>query len=114
MKKSICFLLAMVLAAAGCSNKTASAAASVQTAESENTSVVTAAAVTRSAGDLWQLAGGRLSGITDDGMDLEGLDENAVSIGSEAKPSTEAILSLQADHVLVNAAIPTQKKLSLP
>ena len=68
-------------------------------------------ALSKSIGDLWLLAGGQLSGITDDGLDLEGIGE-AQAIGSLAKPSMESILALDPDLVLLTSDIPTHAKVA--
>lgn len=68
-------------------------------------------ALSKSIGDLWLLSGGELSGITDDGLTLDGIGE-AQSIGSLAKPSEEAILALDPDLVLLTADIPSHKQVA--
>lgn len=68
-------------------------------------------ALSKSIGDLWLLAGGKLAGITDDGLDLEGIGD-AVSIGHLAKPSEESILALDPDLVLLTADLPSHKEIA--
>ena len=69
-------------------------------------------ALSRSIGELWLLAGGKLAGVTEDAMDLPGLEENTVSIGSLAHPSSEAILALEPGMILMTEDMPTHKKLA--
>ena len=69
-------------------------------------------ALSRSIGELWLLAGGKLTGVTEDAMDLPGLEESAVSIGSLAHPSSEAILALNPGMILMTEDMPTHKKLA--
>ena len=71
-------------------------------------------AVSKSIGDLWLLSGGQLSGITDDGLTLQGIGEDTVSIGTVSNPSLEAILSLSPDIVMLSGDIPSQKELVQP
>lgn len=61
-------------------------------------------ALSRSIGDLWLLSGGELAGITEDGLDLEGIGE-AVSVGTVTRPGLEAILALEPDLVLVSSEL---------
>lgn len=68
-------------------------------------------ALSKSIGDLWLLAGGKLSGITDDGLKLEGIGE-AKSIGTLASPSLESILALDPDLVLLTEDLPPHKKMA--
>ena len=67
-------------------------------------------ALSRSIGDLWLLAGGTLSGITSDGLDLSGITKDCVSVGTISAPNAEAIMELQPDEVLATEEIPAQKK----
>lgn len=69
-------------------------------------------AVSRSVGDLWLLAGGELAGMTEDGMDLEGITEETKVIGTVTNPSLEAIAALSPDMVLLSGELPTHKKLA--
>lgn len=70
------------------------------------------AAVSRSIGDLWLLAGGELAGMTQDGMDLPGITEETKVIGTVTNPSLEAIAALSPDMVLLSGELPTHKKLA--
>lgn len=79
----------------------------VQT-EEESKEPQSVAALSKSIGDLWLLSGGKLSGITDDGLKMDGIGD-AVSIGSLAKPSEESILALDPDLVLLTGDIPSHK-----
>ena len=83
-----------------------------QTADEEPTSSLSVAAVSRSIGELWLLAGGELAGMTEDGMDLEGITENTQVIGTVTNPSLEAIAALSPDMVLLSGELPTHKKLA--
>lgn len=79
----------------------------VQT-EAESKGPQSVAALSKSIGELWLLSGGKLAGITDDGLKMEGIGD-AVSIGSLAKPSEESILALDPDLVLLTGDIPSHK-----
>lgn len=68
-------------------------------------------ALSKSIGELWLLSGGQLSGITDDGLHMDGIGD-ARSIGSLAKPSIESILALDPDLVLLTSDIPTHAKVA--
>ena len=85
---------------------------SAETAAAEESAPLTVAAVSRSIGDLWLLAGGELAGMTEDGMDLEGITENTEVIGTVTNPSLEAIAALSPDLVLLSGELPTHKKLA--
>lgn len=61
-------------------------------------------ALSKSIGDMWLLSGGELIGITEDGLDLSGVD-GAVSVGTITKPSLEAILALEPDLVLLSSEL---------
>ena len=70
-----------------------------------------AVALSRSAGELWLLAGGELSGVTEDGLDLEGIEPETISAGSITQPNAEAILAAMPQLCLVSEDIPAQKEL---
>lgn len=101
---------------AGCSSagtesavlQDASQAESAVTADSCPESVV---AVSKSIAELWLLAGGTLSGTTEDAMELPGITEDTSVIGTLSRPSSEAILALSPDLVLLTLDIPAQKEL---
>ncbi len=78
----------------------------------EEQHALTTAAVSRSVGDLWLLAGGELAGMTEDGMDLRGITEDTKIIGTVTNPSLEAIAALSPDLVLLSGELPTHRKLS--
>ena len=86
--------------------------ASAEPAAAEGSAPLTVAAVSRSIGDLWLLSGGELAGMTEDGMDLEGITENTEVIGTVTNPSLEAIAALSPDLVLLSGELPTHKKLA--
>ena len=81
-------------------------------APAEESDALSVAAVSRSIGDLWLLSGGKLAGMTEDGMDLEGISENTKVIGTVTNPSLEAIAALSPDIVLLSGELPTHKKLA--
>lgn len=68
-------------------------------------------AVSKSIADLWLLAGGELSGTTEDAMELDGIGENTAVVGTLSRPNSEAILALEPDLVLLAVDIPAQKEL---
>ena len=74
--------------------ETAQEPVSAEPATAEGSAPLTVAAVSKSIGDLWLLSGGELSGMTEDGMDLEGITENTEVIGTVTNPSLEAIVAL--------------------
>ena len=86
--------------------------ASAEPAAAEGSAPLTVAAVSKSIGDLWLLSGGELAGMTEDGMDLEGITENTEVIGTVTNPSLEAIAALSPDLVLLSGELPTHKKLA--
>jgi len=69
-------------------------------------------ALSKSLAEMWLLAGGKVSGLTDDALELPEC-KNAVSIGSTHTASFEAIISLNPDLVLLTQDIPSHKKLHL-
>lgn len=68
-------------------------------------------ALSRSVGELWLLAGGQLVGVTDDALDLEGLSEDATSIGSISHPSLEQVVALEPDLVMLTGDMPSHTEL---
>lgn len=68
-------------------------------------------AVSKSIAELWLLSGGTLSGTTEDAMELNGISDETAGIGTLSRPSTEAILALSPDLVLLTEEIPAQKEL---
>lgn len=83
-----------------------------ETVPDETSKPFTVVAVSRSIGDLWLLSGGELAGMTEDGMDLDGITENTKVIGTVTNPSLEAIAALSPDLVLLSGELPTHKKLA--
>lgn len=65
----------------------------------------TVAALMGSFAELWLLAGGTLSGVTDDAYSERGLDlpETVVLLGSYKTPSVEQIIALDPDLVILSA-----------
>lgn len=105
MKKTFSAILALsALLLASCGKPAASAVPQTQQPES-------VVAVSKSIGELWLLSGGRLSGITGDGMTLSGIGKDTVSIGTVSNPSLEAILSLKPDMVMLSEDIPSQNEM---
>ena len=92
--------------------ETAQEPVSAEPATAEGSAPLTVAAVSKSIGDLWLLSGGELAGMTEDGMDLEGIMENTEVIGTVTNPSLEAIAALSPDLVLLSGELPTHKKLA--
>lgn len=88
------------------------AAVATEPAAAENSETLTVVAVSKSIGDLWFLSGGELAGMTEDGMDLEGISENTEVIGTVTNPSLEAIAALSPDLVLLSGELPTHQKLA--
>ena len=86
--------------------------AATEPAAAENSETLTVVAVSKSIGDLWLLSGGELAGMTEDGMDLEGISENTEVIGTVTNPSLEAIAALSPDMVLLSGELPTHQKLA--
>lgn len=80
-------------------------------AQTEAPAYETVVAVSKSIGDLWLLAGGKLAGITEDGQELPYLNEDAAMIGTVTNPSVEAIVALEPDMVLLSGELPTHAKL---
>ena len=68
-------------------------------------------ALSRSLGELWLLAGGKLVGVTEDGLNLEGVTAETASVGRILAPSAEAIIALNPDLVLVAPDISAQREL---
>ena len=58
-----------------------------ETVPAEGSEPFTVVAVSKSIGDLWLLSGGELAGMTEDGMELEGITENTKVIGTVTNPS---------------------------
>ncbi len=68
-------------------------------------------ALSKSVGEMWLLAGGELVGVTEDALELDGLSEDVVSIGSLSSPSEEAILALEPDLVLMTLDLSAHQQL---
>ena len=66
--------------------------------------------MSRSLGELWLLAGGKLVGVTEDGLNLEGVTAETASVGRILAPSTEAIIALNPDLVLIAPDISAQRE----
>lgn len=68
-------------------------------------------ALSKSIADMWLLAGGTLCGVTEDALELGEISKDAVSVGTISKPSTEAILSLKPDLVLLSGELSAHEQL---
>ena len=69
-------------------------------------------AASRSLGDMWLLAGGELVGVTQDGLTLQGISEDAESIGTVTQPDAQAVVALEPDLVLLTHDIPAHQELA--
>ncbi|MBQ7679042.1 MAG: ABC transporter substrate-binding protein [Butyrivibrio sp.] len=69
-------------------------------------------ALSRSAGELWLLAGGTLAGITEDGLELEGISPDITLTGTNHKPNREAVIGLAPTLVLYSGSISAQTELA--
>ena len=76
--------------------------------ENEYKSVV---ALSKSIADMWMLSGGTLSGVTEDALELDGISADVVNVGTMHKPSTEAILALKPDLVLLSGELAAHEQL---
>lgn len=68
-------------------------------------------ALSKSNADLWILAGGELAATSDDAMDIEGLNSDAVSLGDMDHVSLEAVKALDPDMLILFSTDPAQKAL---
>lgn len=71
------------------------------------TSLQNVIACSKSLGEMWQLSGGKLAGITDDGKEL---GKNIKVVGTLMRPSVEKIIAMKPSLVLITGDIPTQQK----
>ncbi len=69
-------------------------------------------ALSKSVSEIWLLAGGTLVGTTSDALELDGLSENTVSIGSLTSPSPEAVVALKPDLVLTSQDLSSHRELA--
>ena len=69
------------------------------------------AACSKSLAELWLLAGGELTGVTQDALELPGLEQDTPVIGTVSKPNPEAILALEPELVLLSGELTAQKQL---
>ena len=53
---------------------------------------------------LWELAGGTLTGVTDDAYTSYGIDKDVQSVGSYTAPNLESIIALEPTLVIMSAA----------
>ena len=68
-------------------------------------------ALSKSNAELWVLAGGKLVATSDDAMDIEGLNTDAVSLGDMDHVSLEMIAALNPDLLILFSTDPAQKAL---
>lgn len=124
MKKTI-FLLLLCLILSGCSAGNAPASSGISSASSEVSSAPDSLSLTDSNGDTvtvpadpkvvclygsyadaWLLAGGSLTGTTEDAIEERGLDVgSAAVVGTVKEPNTEEIIALDPDLVILSSDI---------
>ncbi len=103
MKKiSVVFVLAFIIGSALWGKSTAPAA------QNGPKSVV---ALSKSVAEMWLLAGGTVSGTTQDSLELDFAGAGVKVIGTLTSPNLEAILSLNPDFVILTNDIPAHKKI---
>ena len=68
-------------------------------------------ALSKSNAEVWLQAGGELIATSDDAMELDGLSEEAVSLGDMDHVSLEAITALSPDLLILFSTDPAQKAL---
>ena len=68
-------------------------------------------ALSKSNAELWLLAGGSLTGTSEDAMDLEGISPETVSLGDMDHVSLEAVAALEPDMMILFSTDPAQKAL---
>ena len=109
----LCLLFAALCCTACGKAKQAESTAAESLAEEGNTGLSAdsrVVALSRSLGELWLLAGGKLVGVTEDGLNLEGVTAETASVGRILAPSTEAIIALNPDLVLIAPDISAQRE----
>ncbi len=114
MKKAIAASLVLLFAVviAACGGSSAKAAAEQTAGTEENVKMPQrVAAGSKSLAELWLLAGGELTGVTEDALDLGEAVEKSEVIGTISKPNQEAILALEPDLVLLSGELAAQKDL---
>ena len=77
----------------------------------EDTKTERVIALSKSNAELWVLAGGKLTATSDDAMEIEGLNPDAVSLGDMDHVSLEAIAALNPDLLILFSTDPAQKAL---
>lgn len=68
-------------------------------------------ALSKSNAELWILAGGELVATSDDAMDIEELNSDAISLGDMDHVSLEAVKALNPDLLILFSTDPAQKAL---
>ena len=109
IKKTIITILALGILCAGCGRTTIVTEDVPEQAEPAQADRVIA--LSESNAELWLLAGGELVATSEDAMDLEGLNADAVSLGDMDNVSLEAITALSPDLLIVFSTDPSQKAL---
>lgn len=101
-------LLICVMLCCGCS---APAAPDSPAKEDESAFPEKVIALSKSNAELWLLAGGSLTGTSEDAMDLEGISPETVSLGDMDHVSLEAVAALEPDMTILFSTDPAQKAL---
>ena len=65
-------------------------------------------ALSKSNAELWLLAGGSLTGTSEDAMDLEGISPETVSLGDMDHVSLEAVAALEPDMMILFSTDPVR------
>lgn len=68
-------------------------------------------ALSKSCAEMWILSGGKITGTTDDALELDAA-KDAVSVGTLTTASLEAIISVEPELVLLTLDIPVHKTLN--
>lgn len=77
----------------------------------ENKKTERVIALSKSNAELWILAGGSLIATSDDALEIEGLNEDVISLGDMDHVSLEAIAALNPDLLILFSTDPAQKAL---
>ena len=113
---SLAFLLILIISVftlSGCQSDTketsdGTVAEEIKIEEKKTERVI---ALSKSNAELWILAGGKLTATSDDAMEIEGLNADAVSLGDMDHVSLEAIAALNPDLLILFSTDPAQKAL---
>lgn len=106
MKKIVCLFIGIMLIFTGCG-------ADSYDNEQEKTAPKKVAACTGSLAEIWLLAGGELSYVTQDAYDehLFEVGENVVCIGEMKSPSVEMMIAEGVDYAIMSAKLAEHTKL---